>query len=353
MYKILMTCFDSKACGYYRAIMPYLHCKDELEKHGISLKLASSIDLNEHFDCYIFHRLVAPKFLPILWDMKFNGGKKIVWDLDDNLFKVPSWSPAREMSSPEQIRYLMTTLEWADHITVTTEEFKECLSKDEVWSPKISVVPNLITEKDWNFPFRHGTTGQTRILWAGSLTHKNDIDLIADTCMEAIKEFKNRVQFLFMGMIPDALRIRLGLDKETVKLLRDGAIEIGACELRHYPQILNILAPTIALAPIEENEFNYCKSNIKYLEMSMAGAPVIASNFGPYKSTIEHGVDGFLFKDQNDFKSILFDIIDSDQNLETWCSRINQNAVNRIKNKYTWESESKNRWIDFFKKLAE
>jgi glycosyltransferase involved in cell wall biosynthesis len=50
----------------------------------------------------------------------------------------------------------------------------------------------------------------------------------------------------------------------------------------------------IGLAPIESNDFNDSKSELKWLEYTAMGIPVVASNFGPYKRAITSGVDGFL-----------------------------------------------------------
>ena len=50
----------------------------------------------------------------------------------------------------------------------------------------------------------------------------------------------------------------------------------------------------IALAPLEDNEFNRCKSNIKWLEYSSCAVPGIYSDLPPYAKDIQSGKDGFL-----------------------------------------------------------
>ena len=64
---------------------------------------------------------------------------------------------------------------------------------------------------------------------------------------------------------------------------------------KYYGKLLS-LGLHIGIAPLVDNNFNRCKSNIKYLEYTMAGIPVIASNVLPYSSTIKDGEDGIIVK---------------------------------------------------------
>lgn len=43
-----------------------------------------------------------------------------------------------------------------------------------------------------------------------------------------------------------------------------------------------------------DNQFNQCKSPLKYLQYSAVGLPSICSNVTPYKELIQSGVNGFL-----------------------------------------------------------
>ena len=49
-----------------------------------------------------------------------------------------------------------------------------------------------------------------------------------------------------------------------------------------FQSVLSGLGWWVGLAPLTENQFNYCKSNTKFVEYIQAGIPVIASNYGPY-----------------------------------------------------------------------
>ena len=51
-----------------------------------------------------------------------------------------------------------------------------------------------------------------------------------------------------------------------------------------FPQALADIRPDIYLAPLKENDFNRCKSDLKLLEASAIGAALLGSDFkdGPY-----------------------------------------------------------------------
>jgi hypothetical protein len=50
-----------------------------------------------------------------------------------------------------------------------------------------------------------------------------------------------------------------------------------------YPQKLATLNLDLAVAPLEHNRFNECKSNLRLLEYGVLGWPVIASDIAPYR----------------------------------------------------------------------
>jgi hypothetical protein len=51
----------------------------------------------------------------------------------------------------------------------------------------------------------------------------------------------------------------------------------------NYPQFIRSIKADIAIAPLEDNEFNKSKSNLKMLEYTTLGLPGIYSNVEPYR----------------------------------------------------------------------
>lgn len=50
-----------------------------------------------------------------------------------------------------------------------------------------------------------------------------------------------------------------------------------------YPEKLASLNLDLALVPLDINQFNECKSNLRLLEIGTCGVPVIATDIAPYR----------------------------------------------------------------------
>ena len=67
-----------------------------------------------------------------------------------------------------------------------------------------------------------------------------------------------------------------------------------------YPQTLANLDLDIAIAPLEDNHFNACKSNLRLLEYGAMGWPVVCSDVYPFRtdappvSRVPNDVDAWI-----------------------------------------------------------
>ena len=55
----------------------------------------------------------------------------------------------------------------------------------------------------------------------------------------------------------------------------------------------------VAIAPLEWNEFNDSKSEIKLMEAGRYGIPLVATDCGCYDEVIENGYTGYLISKEN------------------------------------------------------
>jgi hypothetical protein len=109
------------------------------------------------------------------------------------------------------------------------------------------------------------TSIRPRVGWAGGTSHRGDLELLQDV----VKALANEVDWVFFGMCPDPLRPYV---KEFHK----------AVQLADYPRKLASLNLDLALAPLEQNLFNDCKSNLRLLEYGACGFPVVCSDTKAY-----------------------------------------------------------------------
>ena len=99
----------------------------------------------------------------------------------------------------------------------------------------------------------------------------------------------------------------------------------------------------ISVCPLADNQFNRCKSNIKWLESTMSGAAVVASDVYPCAQSIEHGKTGYLAKRTKDWVKCLSDLIENEDKRK----QMVKNAQKEVKDNYA----SPQKWIDFYKYL--
>ena len=102
----------------------------------------------------------------------------------------------------------------------------------------------------------------------------------------------------------------------------------------------------IGIVPLVYNQFNKCKSELKYIELSTLGVPVIASRIDSYEEAIEDGVNGFLATSEDEWVSKLITLI-KDPVLRN--GMVNNAHANILKN-YSLNSRVE-QWDNLFERL--
>lgn len=225
-----------------------------------------------------------------------------IYELDDYLHGISPLSPAFLVYNNPQTKDKLFAnvhayLTEANALTVSTDYLKRMYSK---YNKNIYVLPNYIdyeifAEEKTQKP-EHGD--EIWIGWAGSATHLPDLKIIVEPVSKILKEFPNTR--LVLGGWDGYYRTKEGrtsylwekIPRERIILLK------WVKDIREYPKMLAHF--DIGLAPLADIVFNRCKSNIKYLEYSACGVPVIASEVEPYAKIIANGKNGLLVSTQKD-----------------------------------------------------
>jgi glycosyltransferase involved in cell wall biosynthesis len=142
-------------------------------------------------------------------------------------------------------------------------------------------------------------------------------------------------------------------DKISIELF-GGNDKIFNCEIKvnkpvpfsEYSKTLQKLNWDISIAPLLDNVFNQSKSNIKWLESSMAGCAFVGSNVYPYKHSVKNGETGFVCRNKNQWKNALRKLIDSKELRKELVA----NAQKEIKENYNISKEVK-KYNKFFECL--
>jgi len=214
----------------------------------------------------------------------------IIYEIDDIIFieDIPHYNKFRTaFDSPEVRQTSMDIMNMADEMTVTNQFMKDYFT-DKTGHKNITVVPNFVP-KFWMDRFYNKTdismnyeknSKKPRILYCGSgahfdvdsrVKHVDDFHHVNDV----IRKTVNKFQWVFFGGFPLPLK----------DLIVSGKIEFhGWKSLMEYPYKIKELAPQLIYAPLQDNNFNKAKSDLKFIEGCCIGIPTICQDIVTYSN---------------------------------------------------------------------
>jgi len=263
----------SKGVDYHRLTKPLSLSVHEVTAYNtIPLDKVDEVEV----DVLVFNRaMIEPEQLEILQRFRAKGTKIIV-DVDD-YWVLPQHHLAYSFYKDGFAAKVVEALIFADEVWTTHGKLA---AKCEKYNTRVKVYPNAIdpNEPQWT-PYKT-KSDQLRIGFVGGVTHERDLALTADAFriahdtmnIEAVlcgynneaKDIFNIYNYFMSG------RYDLGTDTRV----------IGELDQHNYGAFYDEF--DVAIAPLEENEFNIHKSNLKIIEAGMKATPIIVSHTHPY-----------------------------------------------------------------------
>jgi len=296
---VLDTPFSfANGCWFYRNFLPgeALKAKGHFVRY-IALHPNIQAEFLNWPDVVVFTRTYPRD--PLIPMRQFKRlGKKVVYEIDDNLWDVNPDNPSVAISTEKRRQYEHLIKE-VDCVTTTTEFLANKLRK---FNKNVFVCPNSVDYGIWKKrPCNHK---RLQIGYSGASSHWYDLTLITDVLIELQKKYEfdfvlqgmtgtpiesemyGYAQVVKHGLRPEQNRyLKAALDWfEKVKQLRFFHIPFYPPEL--FPSVLSRCDFDIGLAPLRDNTFNYSKSCVKFYEYAAIGAATLASNVLPYKKEV-------------------------------------------------------------------
>ncbi|VVP69108.1 hypothetical protein PS910_00513 [Pseudomonas fluorescens] len=267
---ILARAGDVHGCGHYRVIQPLDALKASGRADGaLVYRVPEPMHLERYApDTLVLQRPVGEQSLAALQRVHAFSQVFKVYELDDYLPNVPVRSVHRARMPKDITRSLRKGLSYVDRFVVSTDVLAHELRD---FHPHIQVVRNRLDPGWWgNLPLsQRRTAARARVGWAGGSGHTGDLELIAGV----VEALADEVDWVFFGMCPERLR-------PFVKEFHPGV------RIDLYPAALARLNLDLALAPLEDNLFNACKSNLRLLEYGICGVPVVCSDLVCYRGDL-------------------------------------------------------------------
>lgn len=258
---------DWHGCGHYRVIQPFKALEAELRVEG-GLKQGD------------FHFTDVARIQPdviVLQGAWLNEGiltqirryreitgAKVVLEFDDYLPNIPTRSIHRKRLSQGLIKKMRRAIEQADWLVVSTPILAQEYAD---YHDDIRVALNGLYPDWWRDLSAQRRVGKKmRVGWAGGSSHTGDLAEIRSV----VNDLQDDVEWVFMGMKPEDVQCEF----------HQGTV------IHQYPAALADLNLDLAIAPLELNQFNRSKSNLRLLELGACGVPVIATDIEPYRGAL-------------------------------------------------------------------
>lgn len=258
-------------------------------------------------DLIIMQRQYKPDVYYYLMKEKAKG-VKLIYECDDDMFTVPKWNSAYNVLGKKSIKEnVKTFVSKCDAVFTTTEQLAKVYGQ---YCEKVYVLPNSL---DFNvFSPSPRNSKKKVVLWAGSDTHKKDVEILRPAMQRLVRDEDVFVKFWKMDVgIPEIHQVPF-------------------VPLEAYYSMLAQVDAVIGLSPLVYVPFNKSKSNIKFLEYTAQGMATIASNFGPYADTIEDGETGILIDNNRDWYDKIRFLLENDDER----NRLAENALKLVKEEY-------------------
>jgi GT2 family glycosyltransferase/glycosyltransferase involved in cell wall biosynthesis len=260
---------DETGCGHYRVMQPYLSMQREGLAEGMIAPAHMPPVPLERFEpsSLILQRQYTDSQLETMRGYREFSRAFKVYELDDYMPNVPLKSVHRAHMPKDIMKSLRKAVALTDRFVVSTEPLAEAFAG---LHSDIRVVPNRLPVDWWDGMRGERRKGaKPRVGWGGGSSHLGDLELIADV----VRELAGEVEWVFFGMCPEKLRPHVHEFHKGVPIAE-------------YPAKLASLDLDLALAPLEDNLFNACKSNLRLLEYGACGFPVVCSDIVCYRGDL-------------------------------------------------------------------
>lgn len=238
------------SCDFHRIILPY-----------------SCSNITSKVDTIVLNRTFT-QGTPYLKKMKRDGWK-IILDLDDY------WQLNKEHYLYNHYKSVVTdiiveNIKLADIVTVTNTELAE---KVKPINQNVVIVHNALPFDEYQFTKSEDLISKSSLVYVAGASHYQDSLVMrgginpAELTLAGYEE--NHPEWVKMKDAYHNVRLDSPLPVHNYMKLYDGH--------------------KIALAPLVNNEFNRCKSNLKVLEAGAKGIPIVCSKVFPYYNEVDKG----------------------------------------------------------------
>ncbi len=255
-------------------------------------------------DLLVIRMVADADLIGLAWERK-QAGRPTILEIADDFLTIPKSNPAAHYYGRDETRaILFQLLAQCELVQVTTAALRR---KYRRYHSRIEVFENQLEQLR---PLRQKDSRLT-IVWGGSDGHFEDMKAVAPSLCQWLERHPNvRLALKSAAKIHDLFD---GVPEEQLVVEEPGSLE----------EYLDFLARFhIGIAPLEDNEYNRCRSDIKFLEYASAGVVGVCAEVEPYGRTVQGGTTGVLFGTPQE----LLQRLDACTSNPAWCQALVREA---------------------------
>ncbi len=312
MIKILVNIPDTSGVSYHRLFIPYKNLGDRSDDIDVVVDTdvrGYTVEQFNEYDFVVFNRHID-KFTcesqPLIDRLK-RSTCKIIIDNDD-LYRLNKEHIFYQNYSQAQNDVILSA-KAADYLTVTHQLMADTMSKEMgIDINKFYVVPNGIDDSVPQFSFEENIVkDRIKFGWTGSVTHFEDVLPLYDSLQYLYKNYfmKDKFSITYGGYVKN------DLVSEAIAGVLSGKGTSNSEQFHLFDALpVDLYANfyksiNVSLIPLENNEFNTHKSNLKLLESGFHKKAVIVKNIHPYSTLLKDGYNCLVINnDKNWWKQM-------------------------------------------------
>lgn len=272
----------------------------------------------------------------------------LVYEIDDDLSSANNKKETKRSYPKPVLEAIELMIRKADRVITSSRALQKQLEEKNT---HVCYVPNSLDETIWLEkqnselikPVRHHRDDCVRILYMGTRTHIEDLQIVKKAYKKIKREYGDSVILEVVGGIPACM-------KTFGEVISPNGSNPGTDDyLSFVSWIRNNNHWDFGIIPLTSTKFNRQKSYIKFLDYSALGLASICSDIEPYQEVVEDRRNGLLVANDTDSWYEAIKLLIEDVNLR---HALAENALHDLHQKHLLQTNAKN-YLRVYQELLE